>query len=208
MAPSLPPGTRIAVVDDDHEFRRGLELLLRAAGLEPMPFRSAQEYLDRPPASPPDCVLLDLEMPGPSGLDLQRHLLGEDGPPVVFLSGSADVAKSVSAMKNGAVDFLVKPFERAALLDALGRAVERGREQRSIREARGRARALLETLTPRERQVAELAARDLANKEIAALLELSVQMVKVHRANAQQKLGVGSLLELSRLLEDARDPQP
>lgn len=207
MTAPLAPGTRIAVVDDDHEFRRGVELLLRSRGLEVLPYRSAQEYLDRPPASTPDCVLLDLEMPGPSGLDLQRHLLGVDGPPVVFLSGSADVPSGVTAMKHGAVDFLVKPFEPASLFEALGRAVERGRRDRGLRDVRERARALLETLTPRERQVADLAARDLANKEIAALLDVSVQVVKVHRANAQQKLGVSSLLELTRVLDDAREPR-
>jgi FixJ family two-component response regulator len=205
---SLSPPPRIAIVEDDPEFRRGVELLLRGSGLEVLPYRSAQEYLDRPPAPAPDCVLLDLELPGPSGLDLQRHLLAGDGPPVVFLSGTADVRASIAALKSGAVDFLLKPFEPEALREALGRAVERGRRDAAARAARARARERLEALTPRERQVIEFAARDLPNKEIAALLGVSLQMVKTHRANAQQKLGVGSLLELAELLEVAGETSP
>jgi RNA polymerase sigma factor (sigma-70 family) len=200
---SLPPGTRIVLVDDDAELRRSLELLLRAAGLDVTAYRSAQEYLDRPPASPPDCLLLDLELPGPSGLDLQERLASGEGPPVVFLSGTADVAKSVKAMRWGAEDFLTKPFEPAALLEALGRAVARGHREREARVLRDRARALVEALTPRERQVVDLVVKGLLNKQIGALLELSEQMVKVHRQHAMQKLGVDSPLELARVLEAA-----
>jgi len=200
---SLPPGTRIVLVDDDAELRRSLELLLRAAGLEVTAYRSAQAYLDRPPASPPDCLLLDLELPGPSGLDLQERLASGEGPPVVFLSGTADVSKSVKAMRRGAEDFLTKPFEPGSLFEALERAVARGHREREARVVRDRARALVEALTPREKQVVDLVVQGLLNKQIGALLELSEQMVKVHRQHAMQKLGVESPLELARLLETA-----
>jgi FixJ family two-component response regulator len=194
-------------VDDDAELRRSLELLLRSAGLDVTAFRSAQEYLDQPTPRPVDCVLLDLELPGPSGLDLQRRLAeAEDAPPVVFLSGTADVAQSVRAMRGGAVDFLTKPFEPAELLEALGRAFARGRREREVRASRDQARAQLAALTPRERQVADLVVQGLLNKEIAALIGVGEQMVKVHRQHAMQKLGVESPLELSRVLEAAKEP--
>ena len=208
MSASPPPGTRVAIVDDDAELRRSLELLLRSAGLDVSAFRSAQEYLDRPPARPVDCIVLDLELPGPSGLDLQKELATTEGPPIVFLSGTADVAQSVRAMRGGAVDFLTKPFEPSELLGALGRAVARGRREGESRAARARARERLAALTPRERQVADLVVQGLLNKEIAALIGVGEQMVKVHRQHAMQKLGVETPVDLSKLLETARDPEP
>jgi two-component system, LuxR family, response regulator FixJ len=209
VTPPLPPGTRVAIVDDDPEFRRSLELVLRAAGLEVAAFRSAEEYLAHPPPAAPECLLLDLDLPGPSGLDLQRTLAGmDDSTPVVFLSGAATVEQGVRAMRHGAVDFLTKPFERADLLDALARAVTRGRREREDRALRARAKAQLAGLTTRELQVAQLVVLGHLNKEIGALLGIGEQMVKGHRQRAMQKLGVESPLELSRVLEQARDPQP
>jgi len=195
----------VCVVDDDPAFRRTLEGFLRAAGLDVESFRSPGEFLANPSGPATACLVLDLQLPGMTGLELQ-DVLAKAGQslPIVFLSGAADVRSSVQAMRSGAVDFLEKPFEGAQLLEAIERAVARGSAERTEREARGEARSLLERLTPRERQVCDLVAQGLLNKQIAALLGTSEHTVKVHRAHALQKLGAESVPDLVRLLDRSR----
>jgi len=202
---ALPRGTRVCVVDDDPAFRRTLEGFLRAAGLEVETFGSPGEFLAHPSGPATACLVLDLQMPGMSGLELQEALAGAAATlPIVFVSGTADVRSSVKAMRSGAVDFLEKPFDGAELLQAIERAVARGAAERTERESRAEGRSLLERLTPRERQVCDLVAQGLLNKQIAALMGTSEHTVKVHRAHALQKLGANSVPDLVRLLDRSR----
>ncbi|HTP50249.1 MAG TPA: response regulator [Anaeromyxobacteraceae bacterium] len=202
---ALPLGTRVCVVDDDPAFRRTLEGFLRAAGLEVETFGSPGEFLARPSGPATACLVLDLQMPGMSGLELQEALAGAAATlPIVFVSGTADVRSSVKAMRSGAADFLEKPFDGAELLQAIERAVARGAAERAERQSRAEGRSLLERLTPRERQVCDLVAQGLLNKQIAALMGTSEHTVKVHRAHALQKLGANSVPDLVRLLDRSR----
>lgn len=202
--PSLPPGTVVHVVDDDDAFRRVLQGFLRSAGLEVHAFRSPADYL-RGVATEPACLVLDLEMPGMTGLALQEALeRAGRRVPVVFLSGTADVRSSVQAMRAGAVDFLEKPIDGAQLLEAVERAVARGAAERAEEAERRAARDRLDRLTPREREVCDLVAQGLLNKQIGARLGTAEHTVKVHRGRAMEKLGVGSVPELVRLLDRSR----
>ncbi len=202
---ALTRGTRVCVVDDDPAFRRTLEGFLRAAGLEVESYRTPAEFLSRPAGNPAACLVLDLQMPGMSGLEVQDAIAkAELSLPIVFVSGTADVRSSVRAMRSGAVDFLEKPFDGGQLLAAIERAVARAGRERAERESRDEARALLARLTPRERQVCDLVAQGLLNKQIGAVVGSSEHTVKVHRANALLKLGAGSVPDLVRLLERAR----
>jgi len=207
QAVAIAPGTRVCVVDDDLVFLRTIEAFLRSAGLEVEAFRSARAFLARSPGVPPACLVLDLDMPELSGLELQEALgRSGAGPPVVFVSGAADVPSSVKAMLGGAVDFLTKPFPRQALLSAIEDAVAREARERSEREESARIAALLAGLTARERQVCDLVAEGLPNKQVGALLGTTENTVKIHRSRAMRKLRVGSLAELVRLLDRARKP--
>ena len=202
---ALTRGTRVCVVDDDPAFRRTLEGFLRTAGLDVESYRTPAEFLARPDASTAACLVLDLQMPGMSGLEVQEALAKTDlSLPIVFVSGTADVQSSVRAMRSGAVDFLEKPFDGSQLLAAIERAVARAEQERREREQRDEARALWERLTPRERQVCEMVAQGLLNKQIAAVVGSSEHTVKVHRANALLKLGASSVPDLVRLLDRAR----
>jgi RNA polymerase sigma factor (sigma-70 family) len=206
MVPAVPPGTRVAIVDDDPVFLRTLETFLRGAGLAVEAFRSAGDFLARGAGPRPECVVLDLDMPGLSGLELQEALgAREEGPPVVFVSGMADVPSSVKAMHRGAVDFLTKPFPREELLAAIGRAVERSARRRAEGEERQALAARLARLSPRERQVCALVVQGLLNKQIGAELGTSENTVKVHRSRAMHKLGASALPDLVRLLDRARE---
>jgi RNA polymerase sigma factor (sigma-70 family) len=206
MPPVVPPGTRVAIVDDDPVFLRTLETFLRGAGLAVEPFRSAGDFLARGAAAPLQCVVLDLDMPGLSGLELQEALGARgDAPPVVFVSGMADVPASVKAMHLGAVDFLTKPFPRDELLSAIGRAVLRAASRRAEDEERRALAARLARLSPRERQVCDLVVQGLLNKQIGAELGTSENTVKVHRSRAMHKLGASALPDLVRLLDRARE---
>ena len=202
---ALPRGTRVCVVDDDPAFRRMLEGFLGAAGLEVESFRSPADFLARPSSASAACLVLDLELPGMTGLEVQQVLASTaPGLPVVFVSGTADVRSSVTAMRSGAVDFLEKPFDGTQLLAAIERAVEKASRERAELAARGEARALLARLTPRERQVCDLVAQGLLNKQIAALMGTSEHTVKVHRAHALEKLKAESVPDLVRILDRAR----
>jgi FixJ family two-component response regulator len=206
MDPSrLPAGTRVCVVEDDPIFRRTLVSFLGGEGLAVQDFSSAEDYLARRPAEPPHCLVLDLEMPGLSGLELQRVLAGS-GPaaPVVFVSGAGDVPTSVAAMRQGAVDFIQKPFPRQALLDAMASAVARSARLASDREELAGLEARLAALSPRERQVADLVVQGLLNKQVAGALGTTESTVKVHRTRLMEKLGLESLPELVRLLDRVR----
>ena len=192
----------IHVVDDDESLRTSLLRLLRAAGYEARGYGSTGEFLLEPPPDRPGCVLLDLRMPGPSGLELQAALTRRGvALPVIFLTGHGDVASSVRAMQAGAVDFLTKPVKRDTLFATLRRALERNGQERGRRAEAEELRARFAALTAREREVVEAVAGGKLNKQIAHELGMAERTVKLHRARAMEKLGVGSAAELGRLAE-------
>ena len=195
----------IHVVDDDESLRPALLRLLAAGGFEARGYACAGDFLLHPPADGPGCLLLDMRMPGPSGLDLQAALEHHGiRLPVIFMTGYADTLAGVRAMKAGAVDFLAKPVERADLFEAIGRALALDATQRAARHEAQRLRARFGTLTPRERAVFDRLVAGGLNKQIAAELGISERTVKTERAQVMRKLGVGSLTELGRLAERLR----
>ena len=196
----------IHVVDDDESLRTALLELLQAAGFEACGYASTGAFLLQPPPDRPGCVLLDVRLPGPSGLELQS-VLQQKGItlPVIFLTGYADVPSSVRAMKAGAVDFLEKPVERDTLLDALSRAIARDAAQRSASDAALKQRTRLSVLTPRERQIFDRVVAGKLNKQIADDLGIGLRTVKAYRAQLMQKLGVDSAAALGKLAGEMRD---
>ena len=199
----------IHVVDDDDALRTALLRLLDAAGYEAAGYASTGEFLLNALPDRPGCVLLDVRLPGPSGLDLQEALKRRGVTlPVVFLTGHADVASSVRAMKAGAVDFLTKPVERRTLLDALDRALARDALQRATRGDADRLRARFASLTLREREVFERVVAGLLNKQIADELGIAERTVKLQRAHLMEKLGAASAAELGRLAEQLKRLSP
>jgi RNA polymerase sigma factor (sigma-70 family) len=199
----------VHVVDDDASLRTAMARLLQVAGYQVRSYASAGEFLLARSASTPGCVLLDVRMPGPSGLDLQEAFGKLSEPlPIIFLTGHGSIPMSVRAMKAGAVDFLTKPVQRDVLLNAVRAALARDEENRKAREQNGTLRARFETLTPRERSVLTLVATGKANKEIAAELGTSERTVKAHRAQAMQKMEVTSLAELVRVADRLRAQFP
>ena len=195
----------IHVVDDDESLRTALLELLEIAGFEAAGYDSTGAFLLQPPPDRPGCVLLDVRLPGPSGLELQvalqRHGIAL---PVIFLTGHADVPTSVRAMKAGAVDFLEKPVERDTLLDAIARALVRDASQRAARETAHRQSTRLAVLTPREREIFDRIVAGKLNKQIADELGIGLRTVKAYRAQLMEKLGVGSAAELGRLAGETR----
>jgi FixJ family two-component response regulator len=192
----------IHVVDDDESLRTALLRLLDAAGYEARGYASTGAFLLHPPPDRPGCVLLDVRLPGPSGLELQAALQREGiALPVVFLTAYADVGASVQAMKAGAVDFLTKPVERDTLLDALNRALAREAQQRIARDDAYGLRARFASLTTREREIFDRIVAGKLNKQIAEELEIGERTVKALRAQIMAKLEVGSAAELGRLAE-------
>ena len=193
----------IHVVDDDPSFRTAVTRLLRAAKYEVRCYASASEFLDSDPCANPGCILLDLQMPGLSGLDLQQSLERmEKHLPIIFLTGHGDIPASVRAMKAGAVDFLTKPVRREALLSAVQNALgvdAKGRAARAVlRELRDR----YENLTPREREVLAHVVSGRLNKQIALDLGTAERTIKAHRAAIMEKLRVQSVAELVRLAQE------
>ena len=197
----------IFVVDDDESIRKGLSRLLGAQGYAVETFASADEFLAVPRKSVPGCLVLDVCMPGLSGLDLQGAL-GASGRalPIVFITGLGDIPTSVKAMKAGAVDFLPKPFEAGALLDAVAQALSRDALDRRGREETAALAEKLALLTPREREVLGLVAKGRLNKQIALDLGASEKTIKVHRGRVMKKLGAKSLADLVRLADRLNRP--
>ncbi len=200
---TLPP--LIHVVDDDESLRTALLRLLGAAGFEACGYASTGHFLLQMPPDRPGCLLLDVRMPGPSGLDLQAALRRQaHALPVIFLTGYADVAASVQAMKAGAVDFLTKPVEREILFEALQCALARDAAQRTARTEAEQLRAAFAALTPRERTVFDHIVAGQINKQIADALGIAERTVKLQRAQVMVKLGANSAAELGRLAERLR----
>lgn len=198
----LPPAT-VFVVDDDDAVRSSLRLLLKSVGFPVALFPSAQEFLAAYRTEHPGCLVLDIRMPGMSGLDLQRHLSLQGAIiPVVFITGHGDVPMAVDAMQQGAFDFLQKPFRDQDLIDRVQRAFEKDATSRRALAEVGRIRAHFESLTEREREVLALVTAGKANKVIAAELEVSPRTVEIHRARVMEKMEAPSLAALVRMVLD------
>lgn len=192
----------VYVVDDDESVCRALSRLFRSVGLEAQTFPSARAFLEYPAPDRPACLVLDVRLPGPSGLDLQSELSrARREVPIVFITGHGSVPTSVRAMKGGAVDFLQKPFNEQELLDSVQHALQRSREQRADGAERAEVGRRLETLTPREREVLALVVAGMLNKQIADRLGSAEKTVKVHRGRVMDKMRAGSVADLVRMTE-------
>jgi RNA polymerase sigma factor (sigma-70 family) len=192
----------VFVIDDDPSMRDAIESLIRSVGMHVQTFASAQEFMASTRPDAPACLVLDVRMPGLSGLDLQRELLNVGiRIPIIFITGHGDIPMSVRAMKAGAVEFLTKPFRDQDLLDAISQALERDRMQRAQHAEIAELRRRFEQLTPREREVMELVVSGLLNKQIAARLNISEITVKLHRHQVMEKMKAESLAELVRIAE-------
>jgi FixJ family two-component response regulator len=199
----------IHVVEDDPPFREALARLLHAAGHEVRTYGSTGEFLLHDIEDAPGCLLLDFQLPGPNGLELQEALAQRGARlPVVFLSGRGDIPVAVRAMKAGAVDFLTKPVRRAELLEAVRKALERCREERAHAEVLESRRARYARLTPREIEVFERVASGKLNKVIATELGIAERTVKLHRAHVMEKMGAHSLAELVHIADQLRPDSP
>ena len=194
----------VFVVDDDVSFREFLERLVESAGWQLEAFASAREFLSRPRALAPSCLVLDVGLPDINGLDVQQRLADRNDMPIIFITGHADVAMSVRAMKAGAAEFLTKPFRNDVLLEAIGHAVERSRvaldKEAEMQALRGRYAAL----SRREREVMALVVSGLLNKQVGFELGISEITVKAHRGKVMRKMGARSLPDLVNLRGEAR----
>jgi len=199
----------VVVIDDDQGIREALQDVLRSVGLRVELFGSVREFLSSNRLDLPGCLVLDVRLPGQSGLDFHDDLIKANVLlPVIFISGHADVPMSVRAMKAGAVEFLTKPVRHQDLLDAIHRAVEHDRSRRKDAQIVARLRARFDTLTVREREVMTLVAAGKLNKQIAAEIGLSEATVKLHRGQLMRKLKVKSLAELIRIADKLELSRP
>jgi FixJ family two-component response regulator len=201
------PDPVVFVVDDDSSLRHALTNLLRSVGLRVETFGSAREFLAGPRPDAPGCVVLDVRLPGLSGLDLQRELAAAQlDLPIIFMTGYGDIPMTVQAMKAGAVEFLTKPFRDQDLLDAIQQALERDRVAWRQRAALAAVRQCYDRLTPREREVMRFVVAGWLNKQIAAELGTSEIMVKVHRGQVMRKMQAASVADLVRMAAHLRIP--
>jgi FixJ family two-component response regulator len=191
----------VFIVDDDSGVRSSIRVLMKSVGLAATAFASAQEFLDAYQPHQAGCLVLDIRMPGMSGLELQQAL-NEKGAviPVIFITGHADIPMAVEAMRHGAFDFLQKPFRDQDLIDRVQEALNRDKETREALREHGRIRARLASLTPREREVLDLLASGKANKMMAQDLGLSQRTVEIHRAHVMDKMGAKSVAQLVRMV--------
>jgi FixJ family two-component response regulator len=197
-----PAPIKVAVIDDEATMRRALARLMKSAGIEAAIFSSPSEFLSSPVHQLVDCAVTDIRMPGFDGLKLQQEL-GRISPhlSLVFLTGYGNIPISVEAMKEGAVDFLVKPVDRSALLDAIRRAAERSRVLKASRDEATALGRRYEEVTAREREVFALVTAGLLNRQVADQLGIAEKTVKVHRARVMEKMSAGSLADLVRMAE-------
>jgi FixJ family two-component response regulator len=206
MSPTLA-GVRadqsvVFIIDDDASVREALEDLLRSVGLGVKSFASTQEFLETKRPDAPGCIVLDVRLPGPSGLEFQRTLTKSGiSLPVIFISGHGDISMSVQAIKAGAIDFLTKPLHEQKLLDAIQTGIERDRARRAEEKDVAQLKERFETLTPREQEVLMIVITGRPNKQIAAELTLSEMTVKIHRSQMMRKMRAKSLVDLVRMAD-------
>jgi len=206
MQPATPT---VFVVDDDEGVRNSLRFLLKSVGLTTRALASASEFLEVYTYNQPGCLVLDVRMPGMSGIELQQQLnLRGAAIPVIFITGHGDIPMAVEAMQHGAFDFLQKPFRDQDLIDRIQRALERDARNRTVLAQHVRIRERLESLTPREREVLTLMTRGKPNKVMAAELGVSQRTVEIHRARVMEKSGANSLAHLVRMVMDLEAEQP
>jgi FixJ family two-component response regulator len=192
----------VFVIDDDADLRDGLSNLLRSVGLQVRAFGSATDFLESKLPDAPSCLVLDVRLPGLSGLDFQSELIKKNiGMPIVFMSAHGDIPMTVRAMKAGAVEFLPKPFHDQSMLDAVHSALEKDRERRKGIGDTSQLRSSFDSLTSREQEIFAYVASGLMNKQIAAEIEVSEITVKVHRASVMRKMGAKSLADLVRMAD-------
>ncbi|AWN39065.1 response regulator transcription factor [Methylobacterium radiodurans] len=192
----------VVIVEDDEGVREGLQDLLRSVGLDTIAYGSTGDLLGATLPDRPGCLILDVRLPGSSGLDLQAKLAATGNRlPIIFMTGHGDIPMSVQAMKAGALDFLTKPFRDQDMLDAIAVAIERDRVRRASSAGVAELEALAATLTAREAEVMQHVVRGLLNKQIAHALGISEITVKIHRGNVMRKMGAGSVADLVRKTE-------
>jgi len=201
-----PQPPKVFIVDDDEAVRNSLRLLVKSVGLAAVTINSAQEFLANYVPAEPGCLILDVRMPGMSGIELQQQLnLRGAVIPVIFITGHGDIPMAVEAMQQGAFDFLQKPFRDQDLIDRVQRALEKDRVNRAELLERARIRERRDSLTPREREVLELVASGKPNKVMASDLGLSQRTVEIHRARVMEKMGASSLAQLVRMVLDLQE---
>ena len=199
---SSEPASTVVIIDDDPCIRDALQSLLRSVGLEVVLYASASEFLKAGLPAGPVCLVLDVRLPGKSGLDFQHELAGANiGVPIVFITGHGDIPMSVQAMKGGAIEFLTKPFRDQELLDAIQFGLARSRALWEEESAMAALRARYKTLTAREREVMALVARGRLNKQIAGDIGISEVTVKLHRGQVMHKMKATSLPDLTRMAD-------
>jgi FixJ family two-component response regulator len=189
----------VFIVDDDHRIREALCELLMSTGLRALGFGSAAQYIAFPRPDQPACLVLDVRLPDINGLEFQEQIADGDHPPIVFITGHADIPSSVRAIKGGAVDFLAKPFSESELIEAINAAIGQDRLSRLERTELARLEQRFSSLTPREREVLPLVTSGLLNKQAAAELGISQVTLQIHRSKIMQKMEAASLADLVRI---------